>query len=785
MLDSGSMSDLQSAVRHMARAPWLTAVIVASMALGTGANAAVYSAVDALLFRAPPGVVDAARLVDLYTSQLNGGTFGNSSYPDFLSIAATASLEAAAAVEEGEVETVRLGDADVTARTAAVSTGFWPLLGLPAAPEGAAAVISEDLWRSLGSDPNIVGRTAKIGAREYVIAAVAPPGFRGLHLARVFDVWVPLDGPGRHGRGDRRLGVIGRLAPNAPIDRLQHELDLIAAGLADAHPATNKGTLRNPEEIRRMTAAAYSRVDPALRSRTALFGAALLGATALLLISACVNAGSLLLSRGMARRTELAIKTALGAERSKLVREAVLGGVFLALTGTVAGLVAASWTASSIPALFAPEHASLLDTRVQRPVIAATLWTGLLAGLMFALVPALLSTRGLSPATLRSDTAGLGDRYGGARLRMLFVGVQLALSTIFLIASVLLVRFCDTTLAVDRSPALGPLVLASVATGDEDYRTIALPRLRALSSVASVGWVAVPPLAIPVRQQFRIQQGALTELVDVDVNFASADYFRAMHIPAIEGRLFRPEEDRPDANVVIVNEALALRYLAGRATGQSLVAANGQTVTIIGSVQTRSYRTFEGTQRPMVYFPISRSIARVFYAAVRFRPAARHPDRDVAVTLAGAGTAKLEVLDFQVFLTRALASDRLIGTLIGACGSIALGLAVIGVYGVMIDAVHRRRREFGLRAALGAGPPHIVAALVGSNLTPAAAGIAAGVAGALLLSRVAASVVYGLPSIDAVLVAEVIVVLLLVVLASMVAPARRAVKVSPLLALRY
>lgn len=722
--------------------------------------------------------------MDLYTSQLNGGTFGNSSYPDFLSIAATPSLEAAAAVEEGDVEMVRVGDANVTARVAAVSTGFWPLLGMPGAPPGAAAVISEDLWRSLGSDPSIVGRRAKIGAREYEIGAVAPRGFRGLHLDRVFDVWVPLDAPPGRGRGDRRLAVIGRLAAAAPIAHLQHELDALAAGLAAAHPATNKGTLRNPEEIRRITAAAYARLDPAVRGRATLFGAALLGATTLLLITACVNAGALLLSRGMARRTELVIKTALGANRPRLVREAVLEGVFLALTGTIAGLLAASWTASSIPALFAPEHASLLDTHVQRPVIAATLGTGLLAGLMFALVPALVSTRGLSPAALRSDAAGLGERYGGARMRMLLVGVQLALSTIFLIASVLLVRFCDTTLAVDRSPALGPLVLASIATDDQDYRTAALPRLRALSSVASVGWVAVPPLASPVRQQFRIQQGLLTELVDVDVNFASADYFRAMYIPAIEGRLFGPQDERPDANVVIVNEALALRYLAGRATGQSLVAANGRTVTIIGSVQTRSYRAFEGAQRPMVYFPISRSIARVFYAAVRFRPAARHPDREVAVTLAAAGTAKLDVVDFQVFVTRALAPDRLIGTLIGACGGISLSLALIGVYGVMIDAVHRRRREFGLRAALGAGPTHIVAELVGSNLTPAAAGIAVGVTGALLLSRLAASVVYGLPGIDAVLVAELIFLLLLVVLASVVGPARRAVKISPLLALR-
>jgi hypothetical protein len=394
------MSALRSAVRHIASAPWLTAVIVASMALGTGAGAAVYSAVDALLFRAPPGVVGAARLVDLYTSQLNGGTFGDSSYPDFLSIAATPSLEAAAAVEEGDAETVRVGDANVTARVAAVSSGFWPLLGMPAAPPGAAAVISEDLWRSLGSDSSIVGRTARIGAGDYVIAAVAPHGFRGLHLDRVFDVWVPLDAPREGGRGDRRLAIIGRLAATALIAHLRHELDSLATSLAAAHPATNKGTLRNTEEPRRITAAAYTRLGPGRRGRATLLGTALLGSTTLLLFSACVNAGTLLLSRGMARRTELVIKIALGANRPQLVREAVLEGALLALTGTVAGLLAAAWTASSIPALFAPEHASLLDTHVHRSVIAATAGTGLVAGFVFALTPALVSTRGLSPAAL-------------------------------------------------------------------------------------------------------------------------------------------------------------------------------------------------------------------------------------------------------------------------------------------------------------------------------------------------------------------------------------------------
>ncbi len=778
---------MKEALRQIARSPWQTAVILVSLALGTGANAAIYSAVDALLFRPPAGVLQPSSLVDIYTSEMNGGTFGNSSYPDFLAIQAAASLDSAAAVSDLDESAIHIGDRVANARVAAVTASFWNTLR--AEPANGAfepgVVISTKLWRELGSDAGVVGHAIAVGAREFRVSAVAPDRFRGLHLDRVFDVWVPLDAKAETRRGDRRLSIVGRLRDGASTATLERELSATATRLSRDYPETNQGTLRNPDESRRITAAPYARLDSAVRSRAALFGTALFGAAVLLLVSACVNAGSLMLSRGMARRVELTIKIALGADRARLVREVVLEGLLVALAGSLAGLLAAAWTAGAIPALFAPEHAALLDVHVELPVIATTMLLGLLAGATFAFAPALISTRNLVASALRADAGGLGHRHGGVRLRMILVGTQLATSTLFLIAATLLVRFADASLAAARSWAAGELVLASIESYDPGYRDHTLDRLRALRSVTRVGWVATPPLGRAPRREFTIAHGPNTELIDVDVNFASPGYFSAMYIHEIDGRLLQDADERRTHDVAVVNAALAQHYFAGRAVGRMLVDARGNEIEIVGIVNPRSFRAFEGVQRPTVYLPMSRATSRGFYAVLRADAGAANVEREAAAALDAAGGAtKVEVFPFDVFLERALAPDRLVGVLIAVCGSLVLVLALVGVYGVMIDAARRRRREFGLRAALGASHTQILAALVGSSLAPAAAGVGLGIAAAFVLARVAASFVFGLPAIEPLLVVAIVGLMVLVVLLSVAAPARSALRVSPLVALR-
>jgi predicted permease len=786
------LQDLRLAPRALGRSPGLTAVIIVSIALGTGANAAVYSAVDALLFRGPAGVQDPSRLVDIYTSQITGASYGDSSYPDFASIvSAQTGLIGIGAIEDRDEVQVRYGTNAGLARLSAVTLGFWDLLSVrPAAGDWRrpGVVISTTVWESLGRDPSIIGKSITLDGHAYPVAAIAPARFRGLHLDRVFDAWLPLDAGADRGRGDRRLRIIGRLRSGASIDGVQSRLNTLAADLARAYPSTNVGTVHSPDEPRRLTVLRYSRIDPAARGRASLLGAILLGATVLLLLSACVNAGSLLLSRGLARRTELTIKTALGADRGRLVRAFLIESVLLALAGTAAGVLAATWTAGAIPALFAPDHASLIDTRVQRGVIAATLAIGALAGVVFGLIPALASTRALSPEALRGDASRVGEPSGASRLRMSLVAAQLALSTIFLVGSVLLSRAVERALQFDASAVAGSVAVATIeAYGGAEFRDAATARLTKMPTVSVVGWVATPPLARTVRQVFRIERDAVREPVEIDVNYASSGYFKAVHEPIVEGRLFSAEDEARGADTVIINEALAQRYFPGHAVGRTLIDGIGHTVRIVGVAQTRSYRAFGGPPRPMVFYPMTRYGARAFAAIVRLRSYVDARDATSAMRseFEQSGTTRsLEVESFNDHLLQELAADRLTSMLIAACGVLALALAVVGVYGVMADLVRRRTREIGLRLALGAGPLHIAREVTGACAAPAITGIVAGISAAVLLARVARVFVFEVPPADVGTLALTTAGLSLVVLAAVAPSTVRALRVNPLSALR-
>jgi hypothetical protein len=390
---------------------------------------------------------------------------------------------------------------------------------------------------------------------------------------------------------------------------------------------------------------------------------------------------------------------------------------------------------------------------------------------------------------LRGDAARIGERQGGARLRLFLVGAQLALSTIFLIAAALLSAVVDTSLGTQHSRAAGELTVATVelppgGASGADYRETATRELRRMPAADAVGWVSSPPAARTARRTFRIARGDVAELVELDVNFASREYFRALYLSVIEGRPFAQNDAAERDDAVIVNDALAQRYFAGRAVGQRLTDARGKTSEIVGVVQTRSYHAFDGPPAPMVYYPISQSIGRAFAAVVRSKAYA-NADAPVAAALhRTAGGATVVVLSFDAYLARALAPDRLIARLAGACGVTALVLAVVGVYGVLGDLVRRRRREIGLRVALGASPRHVLQNVLGPGLLPTAVGIAAGIAGAVIASRVARSFVYELPTPDPGLTAATAAALLLVVAAAVVPQALRALRINPILVLR-
>jgi len=801
------LQDLRHSLRALARSKGITAVLLLSLALGTGANAAVYGVIDALLLRGAAGVGDPSRLVDIYTSEFSGATHGQSSYLDFVSVKSSArSFTVVAVVDDNAVENVRFGDSSQSARIAAVSEGFFPALQMSAysgrllASEDAlqnpaAAVVSFRLSELLGGAARILGKTLTIGEQQYSIVGVAPPLFRGLHVGRESDAWIPMTSPSAT-RGDRRLWMVARLARSVTVDEAEDELRRLSDGLAAQYPETNRGSIVQADAPRRITPVRSSQLDPAASDQVFLIGVVVGGASMLLLASGCLNVGSLLLSRAVARHHELAIKMALGATRKRLVRQLLTETLCLSLIGGGLGLLLAIWTAGVIPALFMAEQAELLDTRLDARVIVLTVGVACLAGALFGIAPALHGTASPAATALRADAGGISTERGGTRLRGLLVASQVALSTVLLLATGLLVTSLTRALEGDLGSAVRKVAFVSLELpgrfGDPvrgvAYRHRLLERLPSLGGVEAVGWASTLPLGRGNRRQFQIEAETadVTDTVELETNVVSPGYFRTLVLPCIEGRVFDEGDRMLAPPVVVVDELLARRYFGPTAVGRHLIDARGARPEVVGVVRSGRYRTLQQSPQPTVYFPSTQDYLWRGHALVR---TTRDPKTvlgaiDEVLKTTGDGANILETSTLEAHLSNALAVDRLTTTLVGLCGAIALAMATIGVYGVMTDTVQRRTREIGLRVALGAGRARVARLVFTDAAYLAAVGVLTGTGGALAITYVARSFVYGMPSLDIGTLAAASGALATATAIAAVVPLRRALRVNPNIALR-
>ncbi len=798
------LDDIRRTLRGLSRTKLATAVLLVSLAVGTGANATLYSVMDALLFRPPPGVTGSSRLAWVHTSQFNGASYGPTSYPDFVSIKQTVpAFQSLAAFDDSQVTVVRLGEVSQRVRVASVSPEFFPALGmggqlsLTVSGPQPAAIISDALWTLLGEPADVIGRQLTIGGVDYAIASVAPARFAGLQLGRTCDVWIPLAPAfAGMGRGDRRLTLVGRLEDGADLTDASRQLDAAAASLASAFPETNTGTRSDAEEPRRFTATRYSRLDASARSRIVLISVVVLGSTGLLLLSACVNAGSLLLSRSAARRRELAVKLALGASRAVLIRQVIVESLAISLGGAALGLLLARWTAGVLPALFSPEEATLLDTRLDGSLVAIVITLSCVAAALFAIGPARHALQAVDVLVLRGDAGAIAERSGG-RFRAAVVVAQVALSTVLLIASGLMARALAIGLEGDlasdgRGVAIALVRMPGALEGDIVrgivFHGAALEMARKLPAAEAAGWVSVLPVGRSTSQLFAIETGraGLVERAEADVNVASAGYFTTLRIPIIEGRAFTAADSALSRPVVIINDLMARRHFGSAAVGHRIRDEEGTEFEVIGVAGSGKYRTLQEAPEPMVYFALSQRHQEYLHLLVR---TAGSPEPVLAALpgrLAGidSGLQIRRTVTFDGHLAEALTLDRLLTTIVAACGLAALLLATIGVYGVVGDAVRRRTPEIGLRVALGAPSWRILRLVFSEGLPLAVAGSGVGIVAALLLTRALRSFVNAIPSLDLATLAVVPVALLLVVLGAAALPTRRALRVSPTVALR-
>jgi predicted permease len=795
---------MRHSLRAAARTPGTAAVLLLSLALGTGANAAVYGVMRGLLLAAPAGVQDPSHIVNIFTSEFSGATYGPSSYADYLSVAAeTSAFAAVAAIDDRAVENATIGAASAAARVAAVSDSFFTLLNmtadsgilLPAPGASPAAVVSFPLSEQLGGATSIVGKVLEVAGRSYTVVGVTPPRFRGLQVGRECDVWIPMaELP--PARGDRHLAIVARLAPRSSLSAAEDALRRLSDDLAARYPQTNRGTKDQPDAPRRITPVRYSQLDPSAGDQVRLIAIVIGGASALLLTSACLNVGSLLLSAALARRGELAVKMALGASRERLVRELLTEALFLSVAGGSLGLLFALWTSTAIPALFTVEQAEQLDTGLDASAMLLTVGVATLAGVLFAIAPALQGTSAPAVTALRADAGGISTSRGGSRLRAWLVGGQIALSTALLLATGLAVSSLAQALDAGLGSTTRRVAFVSVELpgkfGDTvrgvDYRDALIERLSSLASVEAVGWASKLPVSRASKQQFRLEGGSadVTDTVELETNVVTAEYFRALMLQCVEGRLFEATDTMRAPPVAVVDELLAQRYFGRTAVGGHLIDIKDTRLEIVGVVRTARYRTLQQAPQPTVYYPSSQEYLYQGHAIVRTlaESATLLRSLDRAVSQAGQGARLLQTSTLDAYLADALSVDRLITTLIGVCGLIALAMSAVGIYGVMTDTVRRRTREIGLRVALGARPLQIGRLVFAESMRLAGLGLLGGLTAALAVTSIARMFFYGVPPLNFPTLAAVVAALAVVVGLAAIVPLGRALRVNPNIALR-
>jgi predicted permease len=805
------LDELRAAVRSVLRARGLTATLLVSLSIGIGANAAVSGVAWKLLVAAPPGVEGPSTLRSIYTSEFSGAPYGRTSPPDFADIQRLPSISSAAAIDDGRTDNASLVPVDsetaggtiIRVRIAAVTEAFFPTLGtephaghLPGDTPGRTAVVSHSLARLLDDPSTIVGRTLALGAETYVVVGVTPERFRGLRAGRATDVWIPLTSTTAPDRGDRRLSIIARHIGTA--GDLEGQLSALGDELAARHPDTNRGTILDPAAARAFTAVRYSPIDPEAKAEATLIAAVVIGAVMLLLASACINGGSLLLSRAMARRQEFAVKVALGAGRARLVRQLVAESLLISLGAGALGLLIAVWLLDLLPARFPPEHAELLDTRLDPLLVALTLGVAALAGTLFAVAPAVQETGAPATLALRGDAGGISEQHGGIRVRGILITSQLALSTLLLIGSGLLMS--GLSRALESGPGAttdGVIMIAAENPGGscgihDPVRGVrfhhavaeAVPRM---PDVVSLGWTVTPPLGRSRIRDYAIEtRPGVMDRLDLNVNIVSPGYFATMKMAVIEGRAFDARDGALAEPVAVIDDLLARRHFGLSAVGRHLATGSGDRIRVIGVVQSARYRTLQEAPEPTVYLPSAQEHVPcgTFIARVTGPPETAMRSIPRRLESIDPGVTITRVTTLGEHLSEALAVDRLATTLVGLCGLAALVMSVIGVYGVMTEAVLRRTREIGLRVALGANRFGVVRLVGAEAVRLTGVGVLIGLGLVLLLDRVAASAVHGLPSVDARMLAMAPALLASAIACAALVPLRRALRVNPTIALR-
>lgn len=818
--------DLRLAWRRTAASPGFALASVLSLGLGIGAVTTLASVVQSVLLRPLP-VAEPERVVAVYTSDYSGPAYGASSYPDYLDFRASGVFAGLVAFQTAPLGLAADG-ASARAWAEFVTGDYFATLGIPVARGRALSpaddragappvtVVSHALWQRLfGGDAGALGRTVTLSGRPFTVVGVAEPGFAGLTRGLAMDVWVPMAARAALGadprtlesRGDRGLLLFGRLPAGVPLAAAEARLRTVAGSLREAHPQEWTDVRQQPRRIA-LLPEWQARLQPMLAGPVQVFLALLGGIAVLVLLTACANVASLFLARLVRRRREVGVRLSLGAGRGRLVRQFLAETLLVALLGGALGTLLAYAATGALASARLPLPVPVaLDVQPDLRVLAFALAVSLAAGLGLGLLPSL--------AAARTDVLpGLKDaapaRFGGGRLRGAFVVAQVALSLVLVCGAFLFLRGLGRAAAIDPGFDAAPVLAVPadlVLSGYDEARTAAFEdrvRERAggvdgVTAVALAANVHLDPLST-VRRGLTIEGYARSADEDMEVHAAAvgAGFFETLGLPLVRGRGFTAA-DRPGAPLVaVVNETFARRYWPGQdAIGRRLSTSGpeGPFLHVVGVARDAKYATLGEDPKAFFYVAFAqdhrfvRSLGEFLPATVLVRTAGGDPR-----TRAAAVSQAVQDVDprLAVAPARPLADlvglstlpSRIAGTVLLAFGAVGLGLAALGLSGVVAQSVAQRTREFGVRVAIGARRGQIVRLALDEGLRLVGAGLVLGLALGLVLARLASSLLFGLSTVDPVTFVGAPALLLAVAAGAAWLPARRASRVDPVACLR-